>query len=70
VAKTVSQLAANPRHSSLHAREYHSLEHPVDPNAKVFEVYTQNKTSGAYRIFWCYGPEQTDITVVAITPHP
>jgi hypothetical protein len=69
-AKAVSQLAANPRHPSLATHEYHSLEHPFDPKAKVFEAYAQNKTPGAYRIFWCYGPSKTDITIIAITPHP
>jgi hypothetical protein len=24
----------------------------------------------AYRAFWCYGPQQGQITIVAITPHP
>jgi hypothetical protein len=45
-------------------------ELPFDPAAKVFEAYAQNKTPGAYRVFWCYGPEQGEITVIAITPHP
>jgi hypothetical protein len=66
----VSQLAANPRHSSLHTHEYDSLAHPFDPQGKVFEAYAQNKTPGAYRIFWCYGPEKGEITIIAITPHP
>ena len=25
---------------------------------------------GAYRLFWCYGPESGQITIIAITPHP
>jgi hypothetical protein len=70
VAKAVSQLAANPRHSSLHTHEYASLEHPFDPRGKVFEAYAQNKTPGAYRIFWCYGPGKGEMTIIAITPHP
>jgi hypothetical protein len=37
---------------------------------KVFEAYAQNKMPGAYRIFWCYGPNKGDITVIAIAPHP
>jgi hypothetical protein len=38
----------------------------------VFEAYAQNRTPGAYRIFWCYGPDKDkgDITITAITPHP
>ena len=70
VAKAVRQLATDPRHSSLHTHEYDSLKHPFDPKGKVFEAYAQNKTPGAYRIFWCYGPEKGEITIVAITPHP
>ena len=30
----------------------------------------QNRTPGALRIFWCYGPKQGEITIFAITPHP
>jgi len=37
---------------------------------KVFEAYVQNKTPGAYRLFWCYGPDKGQITLIAITPHP
>ena len=70
VAKAVSQLAENPRHGSLNTHEYDSLEHPFDPQAKVFEAYAQNNTPGAYRIFWCYGPQKGEMTIIAITPHP
>jgi hypothetical protein len=35
----------------------------------IFEAYAQNKTPGAYRIFWFYGPEKKQITIVAITAH-
>jgi hypothetical protein len=70
VAKAVRQLATNPRHSSLNTHEYDSLENPFDPKGKVFEAYAQNNTPGAYRIFWCYGPEKGEMTILAITPHP
>jgi hypothetical protein len=70
VAKAVRQLAENPRHSSLNTHEYDSLDHPFDPKAKVFGAYAQNNTPGAYRIFWCYGPEKGEMTIIAITPHP
>ena len=70
VAKPVEQLAANPRHSSLNTHEYDSLEHPFDPRGKVFEAYVQNNTPGAYRIFWCYGPQKGEMTIITITPHP
>ena len=46
-----------------------SLPHPYDKNQKVFEAYAQNQTPDAYRVFWCYGPEKRQITLVAIAPH-
>lgn len=70
VAKAVQQLANNPRHPSLNTHEYSSLDHPFDPNGKIFEAYAQNRTPGAYRVFWCYGPKKGEITIIAITPHP
>jgi len=70
VAKAIRQLAADPRHKALNTHEYDSLKNPFDPKGKIFEAYAQNKTPGAYRIFWCYGPNMGEITIVAITPHP
>ena len=44
---------------------------------EVFEAYAQNKTPGAYRVFFIYGPHEGEgkkrvaiITIVAVTPHP
>jgi len=70
VEKCVRLLLENPRHPGLQTHEYHSIEHPHDPGQKVFEAYVQNRTPGAFRLFWCYGPEKGDITIIAITPHP
>jgi hypothetical protein len=70
VVKCVDLLAANPRHPGLQTHEYSSLINPYDKKAKVFEAYVQNRTPGAYRLFCCYGPDKTQITVLAITPHP
>ncbi|MFA9477748.1 hypothetical protein ACERK3_05505 [Phycisphaerales bacterium AB-hyl4] len=70
VHKCVTHLLANPRHPGLKTHEYHSLEHPYEKGGKVFEAYVQNRTPGAYRLFWCYGPDKKQITILAITPHP
>lgn len=70
VDKCIEFLQSNPRHPGLNTHEYSSLQHPYDPNQKVFEAYAQNRTPGAYRVFWCYGPNKNKITVIAITPHP
>jgi len=70
VRKTIQYLAENPRHPSLNTHEFDSLSNPYNSEEKVFEAYAQNKTPGAYRVFWCYGPDKKQITIIAITPHP
>jgi len=70
VEKCVRFLNENPKHTGLQTHEYDSIPHPYDPKQKVFEAYVQNKTLGAYRLFWCYGPKKNEITIIAITPHP
>ncbi|MCH2547740.1 MAG: hypothetical protein MK052_09050 [Alphaproteobacteria bacterium] len=68
VRKALGYLQANPRHPGLNTHKYSSLSGPN--NEEVFEAYAENKTPGAYRIFWFYGPDKKEITIVAITPHP
>jgi hypothetical protein len=70
VKKCIDLLLENPRHPGLNTHEFKSLTNPYDDGEKVFEAYAQQKTSGAYRVFWCYGPEKGQITIIAITPHP
>jgi len=70
LAKTVDLLRTNPRHPSLQTHEFMSLDHPFDLSAKVFGAYARHRTPGAYRVFWCYGPDRDTITIIAITPHP
>ena len=76
VRKTLGYLETNLRAKSLQTHEFESLTRRY--GKKVFEAYVQQKTPGAYRIFWHYGPDAIDnngeriaiITIVAITPHP
>ena len=69
VEKAILFLAENPKHPSLNTHEFTSVIGP--DGTKVFEAYAQNKTPGAYRIFFCYHPPKTDsITIITITPHP
>ncbi len=70
VHKCITLLLESPRHPGLQTHEFHSLQHPYDRNAKVFEACMQQKTPAAYRLFWCYGPKQGEITILSITPHP
>ena len=68
VRKTLGLMETNLRHPSLQTHVFQSL---TGPNGeKVFEAYVQQKTPGAYRIFWYYGPDRKEITIVVITPHP
>lgn len=68
VLKTLGLMETNLRHPGLKTHKFTSL---AGPNGEeVFEAYVENKTPAAFRIFWFYGPNQDQITVVAITPHP
>jgi hypothetical protein len=66
VDKTI-MLLTNPRHPGLQSHEFTSLHGPR--GEKVFEAYAQQNTPAAYRVFWYYGPERKQITVIAITAH-
>ena len=70
VHKTLDLLATDPRHPGLKTHKYIEIPNPTRPDEPVFEAYAQNKTPGAYRVFWCYGPDKDEITIIAITPHP
>lgn len=68
VRKALGYLENNPRHPDLNTHKFSSLEGPF--GEEVFEAYAENKTPAAYRIFWYYGPDKKQITILAITPHP
>jgi hypothetical protein len=68
VAKALNYLQKNPRHPGLNTHKYSALKGLN--GEEVFEAYAQNKTPGAYRIFWCFGPGKNAVTIIAITPHP
>ena len=64
VRKTLALMEIDLRHPSLQTHEFSSLA--GENGEKVFESYAQNRTPGAYRIFWHYGPAKRQITIVAI----
>lgn len=68
VRKALGYLELNPRHQGLNTHKYSSLSGPN--GEKIFEAYAENNTPGAYRIFWFYGPQKNQITILSITPHP
>jgi len=68
VRKALGLLETNPRHPGLNTHKFSSLKGPG--GEEIFEAYAENKTPAAWRIFWYYGPDKKQITILAITPHP
>ena len=68
VRKALGLLETNPRHPGLNTHKFSSLKGPG--GEEVFEAYAENKTPAAWRIFWHYGPDTKQITILTITPHP
>jgi hypothetical protein len=66
--KAIRFLSENPRHKSLKTHEFTSLIGPK--GEKIFEAYAEQSMPAAYRIFWHYGPNKNQITIIAITSHP
>lgn len=69
VRKALGYLETNPRHPGLNTTHKFSSLEGAD-GEEIFEAYAENNTPAAYRIFWHYGPDKKNITIVAITPHP
>jgi hypothetical protein len=68
VRKALGLLETNPRHPGLRNHKFSSLKGPG--GEEIFEAYAENKTPAAWRVFWYDGPEEKQITILAITPHP
>jgi len=65
--KTLGFMETNLKHPSLKTHKFDTLQCNL---GDVFESYVQNRTPGAFRIFWAYGPEKQQIYILDITPHP
>jgi len=68
LAKAVKHLGANPFHPGLQSHEIDDLTKRY--GRKVFESYIENNTPAAGRLFWVYGPELMQISVIGLEPHP
>ena len=64
----MAHLSQNPQHPGLHSHEIPPLSRRY--GMKVWQSYLENKTSSAIRMYWVYGPEKQDITVIGLEPHP
>ena len=68
LVKVLHFLSLNPNHNSLSTHEIKPLS--LRYGIKVWQSYLENKTPGAGRIFWVYGPDKNQITIIGIEPHP
>ncbi|MCK4542889.1 MAG: hypothetical protein KAU17_11700 [Spirochaetales bacterium] len=68
LVKVLRYLSQNPRHPGLSSHDIKQLTKRY--GMKVWESYLENNVPAAGRIFWVYGPEKGDITIIGIEPHP
>jgi len=61
-------LASHPRPNSLASHEIEDLTRKY--GSKIFQSYLESKTPAAGRMFWAYGPDKGDVTILAVEPHP
>ena len=64
----LKKLAMDPFYPSLKSHEIEPLSKRY--GMKVWQSYLENKKSGARRMFWVYGPDKNDITIIGLEPHP
>lgn len=51
IKNAIKKLEENPKHPGLHTHKNNSVENPFCK--ETFQSYVENKTPGAFRIFWC-----------------
>ena len=64
----LKKLADDPFYLGLKTHEIEPLSKRY--GMKVWQSYLENKKSDAMRMYWVYGPNQKDITVIGLEPHP
>jgi len=75
VRRALGLLQINPCHPGLHSHQDENF--PGAQKANVWDSYVENRTPGAWRIWWMYGPDEIHnnqtvamITVLDIGQHP
>ena len=68
IGKAMYHISQNPRHTGLETHEITSLSRRY--GMKVWQSYLENQTPAAGRIFWVYGPNRGEITIIGLEPHP
>jgi hypothetical protein len=65
--KTFENLSSNPRHPGLKTHEIEPLSKRY--GIKIWQSYL-DQGKQARRIYWTYGPNRAEITILGIEPHP
>jgi hypothetical protein len=68
LVKAIHHLGNNPFHPGLESHEIKELTRIF--GHKIFESYLENKCPAARRLFWAYGPNRGEITILAVEQHP
>lgn len=68
LVKTLKFLQNDPKYPGLRSHEISQLSKRY--GIKVWQSYIENNTPSAGRLFWVYGPDKNDITIIGIEPHP
>ncbi|MBQ7497276.1 MAG: hypothetical protein IJU00_05520 [Selenomonas sp.] len=66
--KAMRLLSQDPSYPSLHTHDIEPLTKRY--GVKVWQSYLENNTSRAMRMYWVYGPDRQDITIIGLEPHP
>ncbi len=61
-------LSQDPSCPGLHTHEIEPLTKRY--GVRVWQSYLENNTSRAMRMYWVYGPDRQDITIIGLEPHP
>ena len=64
----LKKLSEDPFYPSLQTHEIPPLSKRY--GMRVWQSYLENKTSSAMRMYWVYGPDQQEITIIGLEPHP
>jgi hypothetical protein len=64
----MNHLAHDPSYPGLKSHEIAELSDRE--GFRVWQSYIENNTPAAGRIYWTYGPNKGEITVLGVEPHP
>jgi hypothetical protein len=70
IYRCLAKLEKNPKEQSLNSHKIDVLTEKYGRGKDVWSSYAENNKPRALRIFWVYGPKKSEITILAIEPHP